>query len=256
MTATGCMKTSFLAILASSCLAVTPAGAALVNSASAPALAVPAQLFTVSENGEVNPSFTLNGVPGYGSLTISYGAFFNGQSASDPLSPPITVSGTPSGALALSSSANVVKTTVEVDNNEPVPNTEVLGGLPSLATNGFGGPIAILFSVPASGVTLTAGYFDTVGATSITAYGSDGTSLGSIANLSLGYEIFNLSDSGGPPISGLLLTTSDPGGFGIDGVGISTQIATPAPGLLAVLPGFALIVMLRRGAAARRLRKR
>jgi len=262
MNATVCTKTGFFPILAggilsSLCLAVTPAGATLVNSASTPALAVPAQLFTTSENGAVNPSFSLSGVPGYGSLTISYGPFFNGQSASNPLLPPITVSGTPSGVLALSGSTSVVKTTVEVDNNEPVPNTEVLGGLPSLATNGFGGPIAILFSVPVSGVTLTAGFFDTTGTTSITAYGGDGTSLGSIANLSTGYETFNLSDSGGPPISGLLLTSSDPGGFGIDGVGIvARQIATPAPGPLAVLPGFALIALSRLWAASGRLRLR
>lgn len=239
-----------LAVLAGVCLAVPPAGATLTNSATTPALAVPAQLFTAGEDGDVNPSFTLNGVAGYGSLTISYGSFFNGQSVSNPLLPPITVSGTPGSLLALTSSANVVKTTVEIDNNEPVPNTEVLGGLPSLATNGFGGPIAILFSQPVTGVTLTAGYFDTLGLTNITAYDSSGDALGRIVNQALGYETFNLTDPGGQPISGLLLTSSDPGGFGIDGVGVyqttSTSTSMPAPGALAVLPGFAAMWLARR----------
>jgi hypothetical protein len=239
---------SSLAILACIRLAVPPAGATLTNSTTTPALAVPAQFFTAGEDGGVNPSFTLNGIAGYGSLTINYGPFFNGQSVSNPLLPPITVSGTPGSPLVLTGSANIVKTTVEIDNNEPVPNTEVLGGLPSLATNGFGGPIAILFSQPITGVTLTAGYFDTLGLTTITAYDSSGNALGQIVNHALGYETFNLTDPGGQPISGLLLTSSDPGGFGIDGVGIyqTTSTSMPAPGALAVLPGFVAMWLARR----------
>jgi hypothetical protein len=244
------MMAGCLAVLAGAGFSARPAGATLANSASTPQLAVSPQLFNAGEDGNVNPSFTLNGVAGYGSITISYGPVFNGQSVSNPLMPPITVSGSPSGPLALTGSANVVKTTVEIDNNEPVPNTEVLGGLPSPATNGFGGPIAILFSQGVSGVTLTAGYFDTIGATTITAYDSGGNALGQIVNQALGYETFNLSDPGGPLIGGLLLTSSDAGGFGIDGVGVyqapMTSTAAPAPGPLTVLPGFVALWLARR----------
>jgi hypothetical protein len=46
--------------------------------------------------------------------------------------------------------------------------------------NGFGGPTAILFSQLVTGVTLTAGYFDTLGLTTITAHDSGGNALGQI----------------------------------------------------------------------------
>ena len=191
----------------------------------------------------INPSLTFTGVPGYGTLTISYGPFFQGQVATDAFSPPIIVSGTPAPPLSLTTTMDL-QTVVETDLNNPVPNAEEIGGVPVPATNGFGGPVALLFSEPVTGVTLTAGYLDTVGTTTITAYTADGTVLGTVSNTALGYETFNLADSTGRPLSGLLITTTDAGGFGIDGVGIATAktlVAVPAPGSGAMLPAMALV---------------
>jgi hypothetical protein len=77
-----------------------------------------------------------------------------------------------------------------------------------------------------------------------------------IVNQAVGYETFNLTDPGGQPISGLLLTSSDPGGFGIDGVGVyqSASTSMPAPGALALLPGSAAMWLARRRIAPREQR--
>jgi hypothetical protein len=229
-----------------------PAHATLVDGTSAP-LAIPPYMFQPGEDGTVNPSYTFTGVPGYGTLTVSYGPYFDGQTGSDPLSPPAFVTGAPDNPLALTTGTPVWQTIVEVDNSNPVPDTEVLGGLPTPATNGFGAPIAILFSPGVTGVVLTADDFGTIGSTTIEAFASDATSLGTVPNTGTGYETFNLSDNSGKLIDGLLLTSTEIGGFGIDGVGvnqITAGTAVPTPGVLSVLPGYAVLLLLLR----RRLR--
>jgi hypothetical protein len=245
------MKMTYSAALIGGWLLISPAGAALVDGASAP-LAISPYSFQTTEDGTANPTYTYTGVPGYGTLSISYGSFFDGQMGSDPFSPPASVTGVPNSPLAPSAytdpstGAPDWQTIIEVDNNASAPNTEVLGGLPVPATNGFGGPVAILFSEPVTGGggQLTVGYLDTAGLTTIEAFNADGTSLGTVTNTGTGYETFNLSDDTGLPFEGLLITSSDPGGFGIDGVGVT---AMPAPGALAVLPGFAVALLTRRG---------
>jgi hypothetical protein len=134
---------------------------------------------------------------------------------------------------------------IQVDGSASTPGTEVLSGVPFPATNGFGGPIAILFSQGVTGLQLTAGFLDSVGSTTIEAFAADGTSLGTVSNTSLGYETFNLSDSDLRRIEGVLITNTDPGGFGINGVGVEE---IPAPGALAVLPGFVAAWLSRRRA--------
>ena len=243
-------------VFAATCGFVTAgAQAALVDGPAFTSLAVPSQMFQPAQDGTVNPVETLTGVPGYGTITVSYGPYFMGQTASSFFSPPTSVSGSLSDPLALDLSPGPTfdtsyATVVEVDANVTAPDQEVLGGVPAIATNGFGGPVAILFSQPVTGVELTAGYFDGTQSTTIQAFTTLGVSLGTVTNQSTGFEVFNLDDSTGAEISGLLISTTDPGGFGIDGVGIAAAppvTAVPAPGAAALLPGlFALLAVRRR----------
>jgi hypothetical protein len=233
-------------------LFAAPAHAILVDGAGQP-LAIPGYRFQSGEDGAVNPSYTYTGVPGYGDITISYGPFFDGQAASDAFSPPISTSGVPHAPLALTSFIDPgtgtpdLQTIVEIDGGNPVPGTEVLGGLPFGFTNGFGGPIAILFSTPVAGVTLNVGDLSTVGSTTIDAFAASGDSLGGISNSGTGYETFNLTDNGGRPIGGLLLSSTEPAGFGIDDVGVfALPLPLPAPGALALLPCLGVLAAARR----------
>ncbi len=237
------MKTIRTTVMLGGCLLTSPAWAVLVDGSGAP-LAIPAYFFQGTEDGAVNPSYTFtdNNPGGYGALSVSYAAYFEGQTASDPLSPPASVTGPPIGPLALSLASDW-QAVVQVDNSASAPNTEVLGGVPAPATNGFGGPLAILFSQGVTGLQLTAGFLDTIGSTTIEAFTADGTSLGTVSNTSIGYETFNLSDSDLRRIEGVLITSTDPAGFGIDGVGVQE---IPAPGALALLPGFVAVWLSKR----------
>ncbi len=238
------------------------------------ATVLPEQDFTAAQSNAslTNPSFTYMGVPTYGTITLSYGPYFLGQTATDPLDPPTTVSGRPTSPLSLALDRPVTapandpgnadypyswKTVVEPDNAAGA--TYVLGGVPGLIggqdfgiTNGFGGPVAILFSTPVSGVQLTAGFFDMVGTTQIEGFTAAGVSIGSVVNSSFGFQTFYLTDNlPGELISGLLLTTTDPGGFGLQGVGLLqplnvAPVPVPEPSALAILLGPLLVTVIWR----------
>ncbi|RZM29882.1 MAG: hypothetical protein EOP67_37965, partial [Sphingomonas sp.] len=191
------------ALVACLLIPVAPAWAVLIDG-STQGTALPEQDFTSdqAQDSLTNPSFTYTGIPTYGTITISYGPYFQGQTATDPLSPPTSVTGTPTNPLSLALNQLVTapandpdnpaypyswKTVVQSDN--AADNRFVLGGLPGVyggqdfgITNGFGGPIAILFSQPVSGIVLTAGSFDALGATRIEGFTSDGMSIGSVFN--------------------------------------------------------------------------
>ena len=252
---------------------IAPACAVLIDGPQqAPAL--PEQDFSAAQADAslTNPSFTYADVPTYGTVTVSYGPYFDGQTATDPLSPPTIVTGTPTNPLTLALDQLVQapasdptntdypyswKTVVQSDNS--ADGTYVIGGVPGViggqdfgVTNGFGGPVAILFSTPVAGVQLTAGYFDSPGLTQIEGFTASGMSIGSLLNTLVGFETFYLTDTTpGELISGLLLTTTDPGGFGVSGVGLlpssnPTPTPMPAPNGLAILPALALAGFLLR----------
>jgi hypothetical protein len=216
-------------------LAVPPAHATLVDG-TASYVVIPAYAFQTSEDGTVNPSYTYTGASW--TQTISFGPYLAGQTGSDPLSPPATVTGSPTAPLALTPNTDW-QTVVELDNAN---NTEVLGGLPGGATYGFGGPIAIAFSTAVLGVQLVVGDLSAAGTTTIQGYSADGTSLGSVTNSGSGYETFNLTDDGGAPIGALLITSTELAGFGVNNLAV---FGVPAPGALAVLPGSALLLAAR-----------
>ncbi len=239
-----------LTALAAACLLSGTAHAALEDGPAFASPALPPQPFAAAADGTVNPVQTFTGVPGYGTITLSYGPYFNGQSASSFLSPPTSVSGAPVGSLALDTGPGATldtsyQTVIEAD---PSNGGEALGGAPAVATNGFGGPVAIDFSKAVTGVILTAGFFDTVGSTTIEAFTAAGLSLGTVMNTLTGDETFNLSDSMGAGLSGLLITSNDAAGFSINGVGLAAAPPTPvpAPGAAAVLPGLLLLLRLGR----------
>jgi hypothetical protein len=119
----------------------------------------------------------------------------------------------------------------------------------------FNGPISVLFSTPVAGVGLKGGFFDAIGATSITAFDANGGVLGSIVNSALGFEFYGLADaSGNNVISGIsfYITGNEPAGFEIDNLtfgakeAINPQVPEPGTMLLLASGAVGLIGRLRR----------
>ena len=194
-------------------------------------------LITFSEFalGTVNPAY----VPGdYGGVaadpTVNFGGFFTGQSLGNAATCPVgaaltgCIVGSPSGPLSLDGASP--STSIVADGANPT--SPVLSGNPI-----FNGPVSILFGVDLAGVGLDGGFFDAVGGTAITAFGRDGSLLGSVLNLGLGIEFLGLVTSDGTAqIAGLQfsLVGAEPAGFAIDNVrfGRAGQVVTPdVPGV-------------------------
>jgi hypothetical protein len=197
---------------------------------------------------------------GAGSPTVTFGGFFQGQSAgaSAPASCPAgavvsgCVLGSPTGPLALSAASPI--TFITQDGS--TPTSPVLSGTPQ-----FNGSIAILFSTPQLGVGLTGGFFNAIGGTAITAFNAVGTLLGSVTNAGTGIEFLGLvTDDGSATISGLLfsLVGQEPAGFAIDNLRFGSQgqvvVSVPEPTSLALfatgLLGWAALRRTRRAHAA------
>jgi hypothetical protein len=209
------------------------AGVLRVNEA---AFVAGAGLITFSEFalGTVNPTYapaTYGG--GAGSPTVTFGGFFQGQSAgaANPGACPAgaavsgCVLGTPTGPLGLDPGSP----TTFITNDGANPTTPVLSGTPT-----FNGSIAIKFSEAQFGVGLGGGFFNAIGGTAITAYDAQGNVIGSVSNTGLGIEFLGLvSDTGQAEIAGLLfsLVGSEPAGFAIDNLrfGLRGQVIDPGP---------------------------
>ncbi len=215
-----------------------------------------AGLITFSEMslGTVNPVYSPAAYGGGGTApTVSFGSYFTGQSitpgACGPGAAPTgCVTGTPTGPISLAAGAGGAFITQDGGN----PTSPVLSGSPL-----FNGPIAILFNLGLAAVGLDGGYFNGIGGTSITAFGFDGTILGTISNESLGIEFLGLAtQDGSATIAGLLfsLTGDEPAGFAIDNVrfGTAGQVVIPGndvpePSSIALLvAALAALAMARR----------
>jgi len=204
-----------------------------IFSLSTGAFAPQAGVITFSEAslGTINPVYTpsLYGGNPATSPTVTFRGFFNGQglgtSSTCPLNAAVTgcILGNPTNPLTLNpSSPNTF-----IANDGSNPTSPVLSGNPT-----FNGPVAIYFSTPVAGVGLDGGFFDAIGGTAITAFGVDGTPLGSVRNTSLGIQFIGLvTQDGSSTIAGLLfsLVGSEPAGFAIDNLrfGIAGQFIVP-----------------------------
>jgi hypothetical protein len=215
-------------------------------------------LITFSEFalGTVNPTYTPGDYGGgAGSPTVTFDGFFAGQSLSATpgvdcpgASATACVVGTPSNPLTLDPAAPDTFITTDGAN----PTSPVLSGSPT-----FNGPIAVLFDIALAGVGFDAGFFDAVGSTGITAFGLDGSLLGTVTNTGTGIEFLGLvTDDGSEQIAGVFLDLvgSEPAGFAIDNLRFGKQdqviVPTPAPATLALLgiglTGFAALRSRRR----------
>ena len=188
--------------------------------------------FSEFPKNTANPVYTPQN---YGGLstgpTVSFGGFFQGQSLGNDQTCPTGVAltaciqGDPTGSLTLD--ANSPKTFIVPDLS--ARSFAVLSGYPR-----FNGAISILFSQNVAAVGMTAGYFDNVGSTALTAFGRDGSRLGSVSNTARGINFLGVvSGDGSNVIAGLQLSLISPeiGGFGIDNLRFVqiNQIAVPSP---------------------------
>jgi hypothetical protein len=117
----------------------------------------------------VNPVYTPQDYGGISTgATVSFGGFFQGQSLGTdqtcPKGAALTgcIQGNPTGSLALDANSPPTFIVRDIDT----PTSPVLSGYPM-----FNGAISILFSENVAAVGLTGGYFNSIGATAITALG-------------------------------------------------------------------------------------
>ncbi len=197
-----------------------------------------AGLITFSEFplNTTNPIYTPQDYGGISTgANVSFGGFFQGQSLGTaqtcPTGAALTgcIQGNPTGRLTLDVNSPEALIVRDIDT----PTSPVLSGYPI-----FNGAISILFSENVAAVGLTGGYFNSIGATAITAFGRDGSRLGSVSNSAQGIEFLGLvSGDGSNVIAGLQFSLIGPesAGFAIDNLrfGRTTQIdfplATPSP---------------------------
>jgi hypothetical protein len=179
-----------------------------------------AGLITFSEFAvnTVNPTYSAGDYGGEGGdPTVTFDGWFQGQSLS--ASPGVDcpgaaasacIVGSPSGPLALD--PNSPDTFITIDGSNP--SSPVLSGTPT-----FNGGIAILFSTDQFGVGFDGGFFNAISSTAITAFGRDGSLLGSVDNTVIGIEFLGLvSDDVGIAGVFLDLVGAEPAGFAIDNI--------------------------------------
>ncbi|WP_299814610.1 VPLPA-CTERM sorting domain-containing protein [uncultured Jannaschia sp.] len=204
-----------------------------------------AGLITFSEFGldTVNPTYAPADYGGdSASPTVGTGGYFVGQSlsadaATDCPGAAATacIVGTPSGPLALDGDAP----TTFIAEDGATPTSPTLSGRPL-----FNGPIALLFSEDQYGVGFTAGFFDAAMSTGITAFGRDGTLLGTVLNEGRGIEFLGLV-SEDADIAGVFLDLvgSEPAGFVIDNLRFGNRgDVDPGPSPVPLPAGFPLML--------------
>jgi hypothetical protein len=214
--------------------AATPARADLVSvGPGAFGPSAPVVTFDSSPEGTTNPSYSFTSVPGLGNVQVSFGGLFLGQMASGVF--PVTLSdSSPDAPLTLATGGPAAT----VSGDGTAGPGHVLSGTPL-----FHGVVSAQFSQPVAAFGLMGGWFNTVGSTTLQAYGADGSVLGSLTNTAEGYQFLGLADAAGDAvISGfsVFITGTEPFGFGIDDVTFAgpegpVTAETPEPSALALL---------------------
>jgi hypothetical protein len=144
---------------------------------------------------QVNPTYTFTDVPQAGTLTVSFGTHFAGQTLSS--TPNALADTTPSGNLALDHSGPAVsKTLFDLSR----PTGPVLGS----ATGNmlFTSPLAILFDHAVNFVSFDLGHLDPGSPTMVQAFGSEGQSLGVFSGFPSGHSLVSLAESTGANVIG------------------------------------------------------
>ncbi len=176
----------------------------------------------------------------YGGLstgpTVSFGGFFQGQSLGNAQTCPAGVAltacvqGDPTGNLTLDANSPQVSITKDLSTLFSGDfRLAVLSGAPQ-----FNGAISILFSQNVAAAGLTGGYFDAVGSTALTAFGRDGSRLGSVSNTARGMNFLGVvSGDGSNAIAGLQISliAPEPAGFANNNLRFVqiNQIDSPSP---------------------------
>lgn len=254
------MQIKSLALAAALGLAAATTSQAAVVQITEGAFQPTAGLITFSEYavGTNNPTYTPAQYGGdAGSPNVATGGWFQGQSLS--LSPgadcpgaaaTACVVGNPTGPLTL----DLFSPTTFITSDGANPTSPVLSGSPI-----FNGGIALLFSIDQVAVGFTAGFFDAIGSTGITAFARDGSLLGTVVNSITGIEFLGLAtDDGQAEIAGVFLDLvgNEPAGFAVDNIRFGQAddvvlppdpnvVPLPAAGWL-MLAGLAGIAGLRR----------
>jgi hypothetical protein len=162
--------------------------------------------------GVVNPVVTFNDVPDVGSLTVSFGTRFVGQTfgamhnSLDDTTPTAPLRLDPTG---------VVKTMFDVSSGAAI----ALGGVQGHAM--YTTPLAILFSSGVNYVAFDLGHLDRHTSTLIQAFDEAGNGLGVFGNLPAGHNTFSLVESQGENlIAGISIYVPSKGmdweGFGLN----------------------------------------
>lgn len=221
------MKFALKSLIASALIAGAVVGHAAVVPIDAANFVANAGQITFSEFaiGTINPSYTASQYGGSGTApSVSFGSFFTGQSlgvvgtnCAAGTAAGGCIAGTPTGALSLDID-NGGGAFIATDTNHTA--SPVLSGSPFL-----NGSIAMLFSTNQAGISFEGGFFNAIGSTRITAYGRDGSVLGSITNTATGIQNLLIgTDDGTSVIAGLLISLVAPedAGFTIDSIRFGT----------------------------------
>jgi hypothetical protein len=241
------MKYPFQSLIGAAFAVATVASQAAVVDLDASAFVANAGVITFSEYGigTPNPTYTALQYGGTGSApSVSFGGWFTGQSGGTSATCPTgvnpgsgCVTGSPTGGV-LSLDMDATGTTILGDDLNLTS--------PGLASNGpptYNVSIAMLFSVAQAAIAFDIGFLNSLGSVRVSAYGADGTPLGSVLNTVAGtcttdasgvmscvggFETFRIGTDNGSLIAGLLisLVAPEPAGFTIDNVAFGTIAAS------------------------------
>lgn len=174
--------------------------------------------FEATTPGTHNPTYAPADYGATSGPTVSFGAYFYGQTAG------IVITGDPTSPLTIDAEGTMVSVTT--DTARPSGQQHVLSGSPYL-----NGAVAALFSTPVSSVTFSVGALNNAGSLIMKAYNAAGALLGSVTSTrsDLGFEDLTVTY---PNISGVLVhqvaIAAEGAGYAVDNVVFGVGDGGPA----------------------------